>query len=220
MRDGVFFVPLADVTYGDDIAPAVGRVVLRSDEAAPLHQRIGQLADRELLVVLDNLEQIADAAVVVHELLSGTRAVAVIATSRRPLHVQGEHEYPVAPLALPATISQRDVRSSAAVQLFCDQARTVRPRFALTTENATVIAAICARLDGLPLAIELAARGTRLLSPAALHKRLASVLGLRDPVVGRPGRHTSLRDTIAWSYGLLGQEARRSSSGRRTARAE
>ena len=159
LRDGVFFVPLAEVTEGEDMWTAVMRTVRRAGEANSPEQLLNLLADREMLLVLDNLEQVGDAPEVVHQIVSATTGVVVVATSRRPLQVRGEREYPVPPLALPATDTDADAdaeteaRASPAVQLFCEHARLVRPEFALTADNAVDIGAICTRLDGLPLSI-------------------------------------------------------------------
>lgn len=162
-----------------------------------------QLADRRLLLVLDNLEQIHEAATVVAELLTGISQLVVIATSRRPMHVPGEHKHPVPPLSLPTRDGLDDVGTSPAVRMFCQHAQMVRPGFTLTAQNAADVAAICRRLDGLPLAVELAAARSKILSPAALLARLGSTVELSGPDVGRPARHQSLRNTIAWSYDLL-----------------
>ena len=148
--------------------------------------------------MLDNLEQIDRAGEVVHELLEATTMTTVIATSRGPLHVVGEREYPVAPLT-----------ESPAVALFCQYATMARRGFQLTDDNRGAVAAICARLDGLPLALELAASRTRLLSAAALLERLDSALDLSARAAGRAERHNALRDTIAWSYDLLDDDRQR-----------
>lgn len=209
VRDGVFFVPLADVIEGEDMWAALVRTVSLAGDAGSREQLLNLLAHREMLLVLDNLEQIPDAPEVVHQIVSATTGVVVVATSRRRLHVRGEREYPVPPLPLPATDTDEDARASPAVQLFCEHAQLVRPDFTLTTDNAVDIAAICTRLDGLPLPIELAASRMRLMSPATLLKGLGSTLDISDPVLGRPQRHSALRAMIAWSYDLLddqGQE--------------
>ena len=208
LRDGVFFVPLADVTEAEDMWAALMRTVLRAGDAGSPERLLNLLADREMLLVLDNLEQIADAPEVVHQIVSATTGVVVVTTSRRRLHVRGEREYPVPPLPLPATDTESDARVSPAVQLFCEHAQLVRPDFTLTTDNAVDIAAICTRLDGLPLPIELAASRMRLMSPATLRKKLGPTLDISDPLLGRPRRHSALRATIAWSYDLLDDQGR------------
>jgi predicted ATPase len=165
------------------------------------------LQAKNLLLVLDNFEQVLSAAPQVLELLSAAPQVTVLATSRAPLHLHGEQEVPVPPLEVPdpRRLPPLELLSQfAAVELFRQRARDVQPDFALSGENAAAVAAICERLDGLPLAIELAARRVKLLSPAALLSRLEPRLpllvgGARD----LPARHQTLRATIAWSYDLL-----------------
>jgi len=208
-RDGVFFVPLADVTEAEDVWGALIQTVLGSSDGGSRERLLSLIADREMLLVLDNLEQIADAPEVVHHIVSASTGVVVVATSRRRLHVRGEREYPVPPLPLPASDAVADTCASPAVQLFCQHAQLVRPDFTLTSDNAVDVAGICTRLDGLPLSIELAASRMRLMSPATLLKQLGSTLDISDPLLGRPRRHSALRATIAWSYDLLddmGQE--------------
>ena len=152
------------------------------------------LSDRRALLVLDNLEQLDGAAEVVARRCSRPRpGLVVLATSRRPLHLQGEHEQPVPPLECPATPDVEAVAACGAAQLFVQQADMVRPGFALTADNAADIAAICRRLDGLPLAIELAASRAKLLAPKALLARLGHSLGLAAGDVGRPSRQQTLR---------------------------
>ena len=206
--DGVYFVPLADVSMADDLWSAVRKTVGASaGRTGSPRELLNQLADRGLLFVLDNLEQVTGADRVVTELLTELPELVVVATSRRPLHLRVEHEHPVQPLPVPADDDVAEVEQSAAVQLFCLQARMVRPGFALTEENASAVAAICRRLDGLPLALELAAARSRLLTPAALLARTESTAELAGPAADRPERHRALRDTIAWSYDLLPVES-------------
>ena len=161
------------------------------------------LAGRRALLVLDNLEQLDGAADVVAALLAAAPGLVLLATSRRPLHVMGEHELPVPPLELPGTVGVREVAACAAARLFAQQAGMVRPGFAVTTDNAVDVAAICSRLDGLPLAIELAAARIKLLTPRALLARLGHSLDLAAAETGRPLRQQTLRNTVAWSYDLL-----------------
>src|SRR5262249_12521034 len=136
------------------------------------------LPTERLLLVLDNLEQAADAERVVRELLAGAPQIAIIATSRTPLHVNGEVEYAVPPLPLPAGRSRVDAESSAAVQLFVQAAVRVRRGFALTDANAADVIAVCAALDGLPLALQLAAARVKLFSPTAILSRIETGLDL------------------------------------------
>ena len=201
---GVYFVPLAAVRDGEVMWKTIADVVdadADGDTSASAVTRY--LADRRTLLVLDNLEQLDGAADVVAELLAGSPRLVVLATSRRPLHLQGEHEFPLRPLELPRRVGVAEVADSAAGQLFVQQAEMVRPGFAVTRENAADIAAICRRLDGLPLAIELAASRTRLLTPRALLARLGRSLELASGYATGPSRQQTLRNTIAWSYDLL-----------------
>lgn len=208
--DGVHFVELAAVAEADvawtTIAEALGRA---GDGAAAL---LDHLLDRRVLLVLDNLEQLPDAgAPVVGRLLAGTRRVRVLATSRRPLRVPGEQEYPVPPLGVPdPSVAVPTVEAAAragSVQLFVQQARLVDPAFALTEDNVADVVALCARLDGLPLAVELAAARVRLLPPRALLDHLDEAMGL--PLPGHPERQQTLRATVDWSYRMVGEAERR-----------
>jgi predicted ATPase/class 3 adenylate cyclase len=198
VRDGVFFVPLAEATTAEAMWAGIIGTVSQDSAGAPPDQFTSQLADRELVLVLDNLEQIGGAGEVVHQLLDATRQTTIIATSRGPLHVLGEREFSVSPLV-----------DATAVELFCQYAAMARPGFRPTDDTRDDIAAICARLDGLPLALELAASRTRLLSPASLLAHLDSSLDLRASATGRAERHTALRDTISWSYDLLDDDHQR-----------
>jgi predicted ATPase len=159
------------------------------------------LSRRQALLVLDNLEQIVDADHVVAALLSAAPLVSILATSRRSLHRVGENEYPVPPLALPGPdVSDPDSASrSAAVEMFVQHAQMVRPSFQLTAANTADVLAVCRRLDGLPLAIELAAARARLLSPRALLDRIDDRLGTGVTASDRPERQRTLGATIAWS---------------------
>ena len=153
--------------------------------------------------MLDNLEQLDGAGAVVAALLAAAPGLVVLATSRRPLHVQGEQEFPVPPLEVPGGADVAAVAACAAARLFAQQAGMVRPGFAITADNAADVAAICRRLDGLPLAIELAAARVKLLAPRALLARLGNSLGLAAAEAGRPLRQQTLRNIVAWSYDLL-----------------
>ena len=203
--DGVFFVRLAPVTEAavmwTTIAEALG---ITGDGRSP-PTFFEHIADLQALLVLDNLEQLPEAAQVIAELLGVAPRVALLATSRSPLHVLGEHEYPLGPLPLPGSLPP-DQPQEGAVELFVQYARMARPDFRLTSENADDVAAICARLDGLPLALEIAAARSRLLSPRALLARLDSSLEFEAGTAGRAERHRTLRNTISWSYDLLGPE--------------
>ena len=190
------------------------RLVERPDRA-PLDLLREHLRERALLLVLDNFEQVAAAAPVVADLLREAPRLTVIATSRGPLRVSGEHEFAVPPLGLPEATGQggpgaADAATSPAVALFVDRATAARSDFRLTDANAAAIVAICARLDGLPLAIELAAARVRLLPPDAILTRLGQSLDLLDRG-GRdlPVRQQTLRGAIGWSHDLLEEPTRR-----------
>jgi predicted ATPase/class 3 adenylate cyclase len=207
--DGVVFVELAPVSDPDFVPAAIAAALgVREEPSRSIAESLQEhLRERELLLVLDNFEQVIAAAPVATDLLRSAPRLRMLATSRTPLRLTGEHEYPVPPLRQPdlSNLPPPDSLSTYdAVALFAQRARAIRPDFAITTENATVIAQICARLDGLPLAIELAAARIRVLSLDALLARMGdrlSVLsgGPRD----LPARQRTLRDTIAWSYNLL-----------------
>src|SRR6266545_4489240 len=177
------------------------------------HSLARRIGDREVLLVLDNLEQLPAAGSVIAELLRALPGLRVLATSRAPLRVRGEHQYPLAPLQLPGPVelgSLEDLAEVEAVKLFVERARAVDPAFALTSENAVAVAGICARLDGLPLAIELAAARTRLFTPAALLARLDRRLPvLTEGPMDAPVRQRTLRSTIGWSFDLLSERDQR-----------
>ena len=207
--DGVWFVPLAAINESElvpqTIASALG--VRESVDQSPLDALIAHLATREALLVLDNLKQV-DAAYTIASLMRACQRLTVLATSRSPLAVAGEREYPVPPLDLPpvtgAGAQDMDLTATEAVRLFVARAQLVRPGLALDAESTAAVAAICRRLDGLPLAIELAAARTRLLPPTQLLRRLETRLpvlvgGPRD----LPARQQTLRAAIDWSYDLL-----------------
>ncbi len=213
-RDGVYFVALAPVSDPNVVASAIVEVLgMRETPGRPLSESLKDyLRDRMALLVLDNFEQVLDAGPLVAELLSAAPKLQVLVTSRAVLHLYGEHAFPVPPLALPPRgprPSAELVAESEAVRLFVDRARAAKPDFAVTADNAAAVAEICHRLDGLPLAIELAAARIRLLPPAALLERLERRLplltgGPRD----LPARQQTLRNAVAWSYDLLGEDER------------
>jgi predicted ATPase len=201
--DGVYFVPLAAVTSTEVMWTAIAETLDVPPEGRIPPGFFTHVAHRSALLVLDNLEQLPGADTVVADLLREALRVVVVATSRRPLHVSGEHEHPVPPLELPDGDGVDTVARSGAVRLFVERAGRVRPSFALTADNAADLAAICRRLDGLPLALELAAARSKLLSPRALLARLDTALDLAALGGQGPSRQKTLRDTIAWSYDLL-----------------
>jgi predicted ATPase/DNA-binding CsgD family transcriptional regulator len=207
--DGAIFVPLASVRDPDLVLPAIARAVGITDAGAAHLGDVVQAAlhDHELLLLLDNFEQIVAAAPVVANLLAGCPKLTILATSRAGLQISGEFEYPVAPLQiaeLPGSPTVEDLGRSDAVRLFVLRSQSVKPDFALTQENGPAIVEVCRRLDGLPLAIELAAARIKVLSPAALRERLAHPLPLLTGG-GRelPTHQQTMRSTIAWSYDLL-----------------
>jgi predicted ATPase/class 3 adenylate cyclase len=198
---GVYFVALAAVHDPDVMWKTLaGDLDVDGDGSAAV---LGHLRGRRMLLVLDNLEQLDGAGEVVAALLAAAPHLVLLATSRRPLHVLGEHEFLVPPLEVPSGADVAAVADSAAVRLFAQQAGMVRPGFTITVDNAADVAAICARLDGLPLAIELAASRVRLLTPKAMLGRLGHGIGLASAEAGRPVRQQTLRNAVAWSYDLL-----------------
>jgi predicted ATPase len=212
---GTAFVPLASVTRPDLLLTGIARAVGAelAGTGRPLEALVERLGDGAWLLILDNLEQLVDAARDLDELLARCPGVAILATSLTVLRLRAEREYPVPPLPLPedpAAAPVHQLAASPAVALFVDRACAVRHDFALTEDNAGAVAAICRRLEGLPLAIELAAARTRLLDPAALLRRLATSLdALGTGAVDMPERQRTLRATVEWSVGLL-DEAERS----------
>jgi predicted ATPase/class 3 adenylate cyclase len=207
--DGVWFVELAPIVEPDLVAPSLAAVLgLREEAGRSVEEQLRQhVRDRRLLTVLDNFEQVIGAAPLVGRLLAAGAGLTVLVTSREVLHVRGEQEFPVPPLAVPdpAHLPEAAVMTTfEAVQLFVARARAVDPAFSVTDDNAAVVAAICARLDGLPLAIELAAARIKLFGPAALLARLEGSLAvLASSSRDVPERQRTLRGAIAWSYDLL-----------------
>ncbi len=207
--DGAYFVALAPISDPDLLASSISGVLgIRESPARPVLESVKEsLEHKQLLLVLDNFEQIVTAAPVVAELLAGCHGLQVLITSRVVLHLSVEHEFQVPPLDLPDLARLPDptaLEQYSAVALFLQRARAVRSSFTLSKENAAAIAGICARLDGLPLAIELAAARIKVLAAQAILDRLASRLDfLRGGAHDLPARHQTLRGAIAWSYDLL-----------------
>ncbi|CAA9560614.1 MAG: hypothetical protein AVDCRST_MAG49-2520 [uncultured Thermomicrobiales bacterium] len=207
--DGVVLVSLAPIADPTLVVPTIAEALgLREPSGRGSGDAVrAYLRTRRLLLVLDNVEHLLAAALEIADLLAASPGLRILATSRAPLHVRGEQEYPVGPLALPdlsRVPTPEGALASSAVRLFVERAREVSPAFALTSANAAAVAAICRRLDGLPLAIELAAAWTKVLPPTALLARLDQSLpilagGVRD----LPERQRTMRDAVAWSYGLL-----------------
>jgi predicted ATPase/DNA-binding CsgD family transcriptional regulator len=213
--DGVYFVPLAPVRDPQLVPSTIAQSIgLQDARDRPLMEHlVSQLRERQLLIVLDNFEHLLAGAPVVTRLLQETSAVRILVSSRSSLRVSGEQECPVPPLAVPDPDARPTAASVAAcesVRLFAERAAAAVPGFAISDANAPAIADIARRLDGLPLAIELAAARVKLLPPEAIVPRLEHSLGLltggrRDA----EDRQRTLRATIAWSYDLLTEGARR-----------
>jgi predicted ATPase len=207
--DGVFFVDLAPVADSALVVPTIAATLgLRETGGRSMREVLfDHLAAKHLLLLLDNLEHLLAAAPAIADLLAGCATVTILATSREPLRLRGEREYLVPPLAVPDRAHLPPLSELGQVEtvaLFVERTRAVRPDFALTIANARAVAEICARLDGLPLAIELAAARTRILEPGQLLARLDNRLqvltgGARD----LPARQRTLRAAIFWSYDLL-----------------
>lgn len=223
--DGVTFVSLASMVDPAFVAPeiAVALGIRDPGGASPREALLEELRNRHLLLVLDNVEQVIGAAPLVADLLAGCPRLTVLATCRGPLHLRGEQELAVPPLALPSDAPRpfrgavdeapdaiAEALQSPAVRLFAIRAAAGKPGFAVTPDNLGPVVEICRRLDGLPLGIELVAARVRLLSPASLLGRFDRRLdllagGARD----LPARHQTMRGAIAWSYDLLDPEEQR-----------
>jgi predicted ATPase/class 3 adenylate cyclase len=212
--DGVFFVELAPITDPRLVASTVlGSVGARAEGARPVLETLtDHVRDRQMLLVLDNFEQVLDAASVVAELLAAAPRLQILATSREPLHISGEQELLVPPLSLPDVAEHLDPQRLAqyeALALFVQRATAVDPGFEMTESNAAAAAELCRRLDGLPLAIELAASRVKVLSPEAILDRLERRLEfLVGGPIDLPARQRTLREAIGWSYDLLDETER------------
>jgi predicted ATPase len=207
---GVFFVPLADDTDSNQFISRVAQHLEVREGGRPLLENVKDyLRDKCLLLVLDNFEQLISAAPVAAELLVDAPQLKIITSSRIPLNLRGEREFPVPPLDLPTAgeLTVEDLAGNEAMQFFVERARASSPNFELTGGNASAVAEICRRLDGLPLALELAAARIKVLPPQAILSRLDDRFklltgGARD----LPSRHQALRNTLEWSYSLLSEE--------------
>jgi predicted ATPase/class 3 adenylate cyclase len=209
--DGIFFVELAPIFDFSLVPSTVAQALsLREEGARPIETVTEYLATKQILMILDNFEQVVEAAPIVSDLLRAAPRLKVIVTSRVSLLVGGEHEYPVPPMSVPDPERLPDLDSLSeyeSIDLFLQRARSVKPDFALTDDNAPIIVEICKRLDGLPLAIELAAARIRLLSPSEILARLGQSLSLLSkPGRDVPQRQRTLIDAIGWSYELLDPE--------------
>lgn len=212
LGDGVLFVDLSVTFNPEMVQPAIAQAMgLNVGDSATLSSRLVRVLEQvELLLVLDNFEQVIGAGVVVGELLAHCPNIKVLVTSRMPLHIRGEQEFPVPPLRIPTNLNGNDfslVRQNDAVRLFVERAQAVRPDFALTEQNARDLVEICTKLDGLPLALELAAARVKVFTTSALLSRLEHPMSL---LVGGardlPSRLQTIRQAIQWSYDLLNSE--------------
>jgi len=211
--DGVAFVDLASLSDSELVVPTITKSLdLREErDKSAVDALRAYLLEKRTLLVLDNFEHLLEAAAEVVHLIEGCPGLAVVATSRAPLRVRGEQEYPVSPLELPSSTrnpTADEVLRTPSGQLFLERAQAASPSFALTTENAGTVAAICWRLGGLPLALELAAAKVRLLEPVALLPRLDQALSMawaRD----LPERQRTMRATLDWSHELLSEPERK-----------
>jgi predicted ATPase/DNA-binding CsgD family transcriptional regulator len=207
--DGIFFVSLATIRDPDLVLPAIAQALgLREAGDWPLIERLyAALSEKRMLLLLDNFEQVLPAAPRLSDLITLCPEIKLLVTSRAVLHVSGEYEFPIAPLALPDPqhLSEGEaLAANPAVALFIQRAQASKPDFHLTTANARAVAETCLRLDGLPLAIELAAARIKLLPPQALLARLERRLQvLTSMAQDIPARQHTLRETLTWSYDLL-----------------
>jgi predicted ATPase len=212
---GVWFVSLAPISDPDLVIPTIAQTpgLWEAGERSLLEQLQVFLRERQVLLLLDNFEQVIGAATHVANLLTSCPHLKVLVTSREGLHVRAEREFPVPALSLPDPKHLPDLVALAqyeAVALFIQRAQAVRPEFQLTNANASVVAEICVRLDGLPLAIELAGTRIKFLPPQALLTRLGQRLQLlASNARDMPARQQTLRTTIQWSYDLLDAQEQR-----------
>ena len=208
--DGVWFVDLSALTDASLVLPAVGAVLGVREGEVTAERLSGALGAKRLILVLDNFERVLEAAPFVAALLSRAPGIKVLVTSRIPLHAYGEQEYPLAPLPLPDPANLPPIERLSqyeAVRLFVARAQAVKPDFTVTNANAPAVAEICYRLDGLPLAIELAASRIKFLPPQALLKRLDQRLPLLTGGARTlPARQQTMRNTIAWGHDLLSDD--------------
>jgi predicted ATPase/DNA-binding NarL/FixJ family response regulator len=205
--DGVFFVSLAATTEPTLIIPTIAHTfgVTESASRLLLDSLKDFLRDKKTLLLLDNFEQIISVAPLLTELLEACAKLQILVTSRETLRLRGEHEFLLAPLALPSQLSFKNLSQYPSIGLFVERAQTIQPDFQLTPENANAVAEICLLLDGLPLAIELAAARIKLLTPEAMLALLreAPLQLLTSGARDLPARQQTLRGTIQWSYDLL-----------------
>ncbi|HEX7171252.1 MAG TPA: hypothetical protein VF365_01450 [Candidatus Limnocylindria bacterium] len=204
--DGAWFVPLAPIQHADLIATAVAETLgLKEDATTSMEDVIGHhLAAREMLLILDNFEHVLAGSRTLASWLAAAPRLRIVVTSRAPTHLSGEREYLVPPLSVPADPDDPAAAATESVQLFVDRAQAVAPSFASDRDSLPEIARICHRLDGLPLAIEIAAARVKVLPVAAIGRRLDESLELlTSSAPDVPDRHRSLTAAVSWSYGLL-----------------
>jgi predicted ATPase/transcriptional regulator with XRE-family HTH domain len=205
--DGVVQVALASVADPAVVLDTLGRALRLPEAEGPdaVERVAAHIADRRLLVLLDNLEHLVDAAADLGRLVALCPGLTVLTSSRAPLRVRGEHEYPVGPLGLPSadTVSVAELAASPSGALVLDQVRAVDPGLELTPDHVQALATLCTRLAGIPLALELATARLRLLTPRALLERLDSVLTSAAGARDLPQRQRTMRATLDWSHGLL-----------------
>ena len=210
--DGVYFVDLARITHPSQVAKATADAIrLPETSAATITQTLkSYLSHHSPLMILDNFEHVIGAASEVSDWLSSAPGLALLVTSREGLQIYGEREYLVSPLDLPDSSTQKsltELERCESIALFADRARAVKADFSITEDNAPAVEAICRRLDGLPLAIELAASRVKVFSPQALLTQLESRFkALQTNPTGVPNRQQTLHSAITWSYDLLTQE--------------
>ena len=207
--DGVFFIDLSTITRTELVAPEIAQVLSIKESGSGQIEVIlkNYLADKRMLLVLDNFEQVVEAAPFVAELLAGAQTLKILVTSRNVLQIRGEYEYKVPPLDLPDTKkphTQDSLAEYPSVSLFIQRAKAMKSDFVLTDENASAIVGICEKLEGLPLAIELAAARIKILPPKDLLSRLDNQLKfLTGGAKDLPVRQQTMRNTIRWSFDLL-----------------
>lgn len=211
--DGVFFIELASVFNPDFVAASIARTLdIKESAGHSIIQSLQNfLRERQIFLVLDNFEQVAAAAPLLDEVVRIAPRLKVLVTSRVALRIGSENELIIPPLAVPptnfSTLESISAENYPSVQMFVERAQMVKPNFVLTPENAADVAAICAELDGLPLAIELAAARIRLLAPSMILQRLENRLQiLTSRSSDLPARHQTMRAAIAWSFDLLGED--------------
>src|SRR5688572_16382742 len=206
--DGIYFVPLASINDGSLVAPAIAQVLhIRATSDQFVARFRSHWRNKHILLILDNFEHVLAAAPLVAELLDAAPQLHILITSRTTLSLYGEHELNVPPLPTPdlkSLPSSLQLTQYDSVRIFVERTRAVKADFALTEANAPAVAEICCRLDGLPLALELAAAYGKLLSPLMLLERLKrEPIDLSSTASNMPERHSALRNTIHWSYQLL-----------------